>query len=74
MPIAIMLVPLIGFFALIAWELFGSLRTLEVRMRGGGVVSRQEKPTLFWVLIAGQCWVLALTFAFLMWVIFVVMK
>jgi hypothetical protein len=42
-------------FALMALKLFNSLRTMQIQMGVGVIVSRYESPLLFWLVIALQC-------------------
>jgi hypothetical protein len=39
---------------LLSWQLFEALRTTEIKMRGGGVIRRDEKPELFWFAVASH--------------------
>jgi hypothetical protein len=45
---------------LLGWQMFESLRTMEIRMRGGAVIRRNEKPKLFWLIIALQLPIMAI--------------
>jgi|tagenome__1003787_1003787.scaffolds.fasta_scaffold19737744_2 hypothetical protein len=42
-------------FALVALKLFNSLRTMQIQMGVGVVLSKYENPLLFWLVIALQC-------------------
>jgi hypothetical protein len=50
-------------FLLFSWQLFDSLRRMEVRMRRGSGVRSDERPKLFWALIALQCWAIFFSLA-----------
>ena len=52
--ISIVVVVLVA-FALMALKLFNSLRTMQIQMGVGVVVSMYESPLLFWLVIALQC-------------------
>ena len=45
--------------ALIGWQLIEALRTMEIKMRGGGVVRTDERPKVFWLIIASPLPMLA---------------
>jgi hypothetical protein len=51
---------------LLSWQLFNCLRAMEMPMRGGGRISRRDRPKLFWSLVALQCWVIGGFLAVLM--------
>ena len=42
-------------FALVALKLFNSLRTMQIHMGVGVIVTRYESPLFFWLMIALQC-------------------
>ena len=42
-------------FALIVVKLFNSLRSMQIQMGAGVIVSRDESPLLFWLVIVLQC-------------------
>jgi hypothetical protein len=50
-PLIILLLPL----AWICWKLFDGLRTMEIRMGVGVVLSGYDNPILFWTVFALQC-------------------
>jgi hypothetical protein len=51
-----------GLFGLAAlgWQLFNALRAMEIKMRGGGVIRRDDRPIAFWLMIAFNLPMLAL--------------
>jgi hypothetical protein len=55
MPVVIVLIPVIFAFALMSLKLFNGLRTMQIQMGVGVVLSRYESPLLFWFVIAFQC-------------------
>ena len=57
--------------ALMALKLFNSLRTMQVQMGVGVVLSRYDSPPLFWVVIGLQCLVLGALLAIIHAVCFV---
>lgn len=58
-------------FALMALKLFNSLRTMQVQMGVGVVLSRYESPPLFWLVIGLQCLALGALLAIIHVVCFV---
>lgn len=42
-------------FALMSLKLLNSLRTMQIRMGVGIILSRYDSPLLFWIVIALQC-------------------
>ena len=58
MPVLTMLLPVFFAFALMSCKLFNSLRTMEIQMGMGVVLSNYESPSLFWFVIAFQCLVI----------------
>ena len=50
LPWPFMIFGLIGLAAL-GWQLFNALCTMEIKMRGGGVIRRDERPTAFWLMV-----------------------
>ena len=54
MPAILILIPVIFAFALMSLKLFNSLRTMQIRMGAGVVLSRYESPLMFWAVIAIQ--------------------
>ena len=63
MPVVIVLIPVIFAFALISLKLFNSLRTMQIQMGVGVVLSRYESPLLFWFVIAFQCSIIGVLLA-----------
>jgi hypothetical protein len=63
MQVASLLLVVLPVFAVIALKLFNSLRTMQVQMGIGVVLSRYESPVLFWLLIALQSLALGVLFA-----------
>jgi hypothetical protein len=63
MPVILLLPVLILAFALIGLKLFNSLRTMQIRMGVGVVLSMYESPLLFWTMIALQSLALGALFA-----------
>jgi hypothetical protein len=58
-------------FVLMALKLFNSLRTMQVRMGVGVVLSRYENPVLFWIEIALQSLAMGVPFAIIYVTVFV---
>jgi hypothetical protein len=58
MSVVTMLLPVAVAFVLMSLKLFNSLRTLQVQMGVGVVLSRDESPLMFWLVIAVQCLVI----------------
>lgn len=58
MSVVTMLLPVVVAFVLMSLKLFNSLRTLQVQMGVGIVLSRDESPLMFWFVIAVQCLVI----------------
>jgi hypothetical protein len=52
MQVVTILLPVIVAFALVSLKLFNSLRTMQIQMGVGVVLSRYESPLLFWFVIA----------------------
>jgi hypothetical protein len=48
------------------WLVFNSLRTMEVRLNDGTVISRYERPVLFWFLVGIGFWGIFLS----LWLVF----
>jgi hypothetical protein len=72
MPVNLLLMsPLIFAFALSSWILFNSLRTMQIGMGMGVVLSRYENPRLFWCVITLQCALIGALLAILYWGLFV---
>jgi hypothetical protein len=62
MQIATMLLPIFIMFIWMSSKLFNSLRTMNIYMGVGVVLSRYENPALFWLVIAFQCLVIGVLF------------
>jgi hypothetical protein len=71
MPVVLILFPVIFAFVLMSWKLFNSLRTTQIQMGVGVVLSRYESPLMFWFVIALQCLVIGALFAIIYSVFFV---
>jgi hypothetical protein len=63
MPVTSILFVVIFAFALMALKLFNSLRTMQIQMGVGVVLSLYESPLLFWTVIALQCLALGVLLA-----------
>jgi hypothetical protein len=68
--ILILLVPTIV-LALLSFILFGSLRSMEMQVGFGGVLSRWENPLLFWLMVALQISGILVLLAIIYWEIFI---
>jgi hypothetical protein len=53
-----MIFGLVG-LALLGWQLFRALSTMEIEMRGGRVMRRDEQPIQFWLAVAAHLPMLA---------------
>jgi hypothetical protein len=71
MQVLTMLLPAFLAFALMSCKLFNSLRTMEIQMGMGVVLSNYESPSLFWFVIAFQCLVIGALLAIVYWPVFV---
>jgi len=71
MPVLTMLLPVFFAFALMSCKLFNSLRTMEIQMGMGVVLSNYESPSLFWFVIAFQGLVIGALLAIVYWPVFV---
>lgn len=63
MPVTSIIFVVMIAFALMAFRLFNSLRTMQIQLGFGAVLPRFESPTLFWLAIALQCLGLGALFA-----------
>lgn len=63
MPVILILFGVAIAFALVAFRLFNSLRTMQVQLGFGAILTRYESPLLFWLAIALQCLGLGTFFA-----------
>jgi len=63
MPVTSILFVVMIAFALMAFRLFNSLRTMQIQLGFGAVLPRYESPLLFWLAIALQSLGLATFFA-----------
>ena len=63
MPVVTMLLPVVAAFVLMSLKLFNSLRTLQIQMGLGIVLSSDESPLMFWFVIAFQCLVIGVLLA-----------
>ncbi len=71
MPVTSILLAVLIAFALMAFRLFNSLRTMQIHLGFGAVLPRYESPQLFWLAIALQCLGLGTLFAIVYVVCFV---
>jgi hypothetical protein len=71
MPVMTVLFVVMLAFILMALKLFNSLRTMQVRMGVGVVLSRYENPVLFWIGIVLQSLALGVPFAIIYVTVFV---
>lgn len=71
MQVLTMLLPAFLAFVLMSCKLFNSLRTMEIQMGMGVVLSNYESPSLFWFVIAFQCLVIGALLAIIYWPVFV---
>lgn len=71
MPVTSILFVAMVAFALMAFRLFNSLRTMEIQLGFGGILPRYESPRLFWLAIALQCLGVGTLFAVLYVICFV---
>jgi ABC-type Fe3+-siderophore transport system permease subunit len=72
MPVVMLLIILLLPLAWICWKLFTGLRSMEIRMGVGVVLSRYDNPILFWTVFALQCAFASLlvgTFGFIVFVL-----
>jgi hypothetical protein len=63
MQVATMLLPFVIAFVWMSCKLFNSLRSMNIYMGVGLVLSRYENPFLFWLVITFQCLLLGALFA-----------
>ena len=63
MPVTSMLFVVMIAFALMAFRLFNSLRTMQIQLGFGAILPRYESPRLFWLAIALRCLGLGAFFA-----------
>ncbi|MGJ4947619.1 hypothetical protein [Bradyrhizobium sp. HKCCYLS20291] len=51
LPLLVITLAVIG---LIGWQLFRSIITMKIKLRGGEIIRRDEQPVRFWLMIGGQ--------------------
>lgn len=67
----LILLPASVAFALLAFSMFRNLRSMEMHVGLGVILSRWESPLLFWLMIILKFSVLAAVLALIYWTVFI---